>query len=126
MKALTLPLLFLTAMLILSLLGGNMIRQSVQQWQDALTLSDMLVQQEQWDDAGDALTRAHQGFLEKRNLLHIIVEHDLLDDSELLFSAAFAAWDARDIPDFRTAIAQLSMTLHHLSEAQELTPANIL
>ena len=126
MKALILPLLILTAMLILSLLGGSMIRQSVQQWQDVLALSDALAEQEQWDDAADALTRAHHGFLEKRNLLHIIVEHDLLDDAELLFSAAFAAQDARDVPDFHAALAQLIMTLHHLAEAQELTLANIL
>ena len=74
----------------------------------------------------EAIRRGYADWNSRQVFLHVIMEHAELDEAEVLFSAAFAACDEQDGPDFHAAMAQLNTQLHLLAETQAISVKNIL
>ena len=95
-------------------------------WTALLGEADRAAGEERWEETGQQLQQSYDSWQKSRTFLHTVVEHDDLDEVETLFAAAFAACDEEDIPDFHTALNQLSEKLRLLAETQEISVKNIL
>ena len=107
MKSFRIPIFILLVTFLLSLYGGSSIRHYAQAWQDILAdLND------QWQ--------------EKQNRLHMLAEHQELDEVETLLRrcSAFAALE--DDAELPADMAELSARLAILGENQGLSLRNIL
>lgn len=126
MRALTIPAAVLAAVLAFALWTGVYIQGRAEAWTDLLQEADRLAGEERWEETAEQLRRSYNSWKESRTFLHTVVEHDDLDEVETFFAAAFAACDEEDIPDFHTALNQLSEKLRLLAETQEISIKNIL
>ena len=126
MKALYIPLAVLSGLLAFSLWTGRYVEERTAHWAALLGEADRLAQAERWEETEAQLRQARESWDESRGFLHTVMEHDELDQAESLFAAAFAASDQRDVPDFHTALAQLSAALELLAETQQVSLKNIL
>lgn len=125
MKALYIPLVLLSGMLAFGLWTGAYAQAHVVSWRSALQDADRLAQEENWDAAEEAIRCGYADWNSRQVFLHVIMEHAELDEAEVLFSAAFAACDARDVPDFHAALGQLDTQLNLLAETQQLSIQNV-
>ena len=125
MKALYIPLVLLSGMLAFGLWTGAYAQAHVVSWRSALQDADRLAQEENWEAAEEAIRRGYADWNNRQVFLHVIMEHAELDEAEVLFSAAFAACDARDVPDFHAALGQLDTQLNLLAETQQLSIQNV-
>ena len=126
MKALYLPLLLLCALAAFALWTGAFVERRAEGWSALLETADRLSQEEDWAGAAEHLCRGYRDWQGCQAFFHMAMEHAELDEAEVLFAAAFAACDARDAPDFHTALHQLGTQLRLLAEPQRLSMENIL
>ena len=126
MKALIIPAAVLAAVLTFALWTGCYIRDCSEKWTVLLGEADRLAGEERWEETEKQLQASYGSWQKSQTFLHTIREHDDLDDVETLFAAAFAACDEADVPDFHTALNQLSEKLVLLAETQEISIKNIL
>lgn len=126
MRALYIPAAVLAALLAFALWTGCYVQGQTETWTALLDEADRLAGQERWEETAQQLQRSYDSWQKSRTFLHTITEHDDLDEVETLFAAAFAACDEEDVPDFHTALNQLSEKLTLLAETQEISIKNIL
>ena len=126
MKALYLPALILSLLLGLSLWAGSYVSRRAEEWSRYLEEADRLAQLEQWDLAKAQIDAGYERWSDRQALFHIIMEHQELDEAEVLFAAAYAACDQQDVPDFHAALAQLLTQIRLLAETQQVSLQNIL
>ena len=126
MKALYLPALILSLLLGLSLWTGSYVSSRAEEWSRYLEEADRLAQLEQWDLAKVQIDAGYERWSDRQALFHIIMEHQELDEAEVLFAAAYAACDQQDVPDFHAALAQLLTQIRLLAETQQVSLQNIL
>ncbi len=126
MRALIIPAAVLAAVLAFALWSGCYIQNQAEAWTALLGEADQAAGEERWEETEQRLQQSYDSWQKSRTFLHTVVEHDDLDEVETLFAAAFAACDEEDIPDFHTALNQLSEKLNLLAETQEISVKNIL
>ena len=126
MKSLFIPILVLAAVLAAALWTGNYISGETARWSDTLRQADTLAAQERWEEAENAIQQAYDDWNSRQTFLHIVMEHEELDEAESLFAAAFAACSLRDAPDFQATLAQLISQMSLLAETQQVSIKNIL
>ena len=121
MKSFRLPIFILLVTFLLSLYGGSSIRHYAQAWQAQLSLAESAVGQAQ-----DILAGLNDQWQEKQNRLHMLAEHQELDEVETLLRrcSAFAALE--DDAELPADMAELSARLAVLGENQGLSLRNIL
>lgn len=125
MKALYVPLAVLAGLLAFSLWTGHYVEERAAHWETLLGEADRLAREERWEETAEQLQKAQESWDKSRSFLHTVMEHEELDQAESLFAAAFAACDEEDVPDFHTALAQLSAALDLLAETQQVSIKNI-
>ena len=126
MKSLFIPILVLAAVLAAALWTGNYISGETARWSDTLRQADTLAAQERWEEAENAIQQGYDDWNSRQTFLHIVMEHEELDEAESLFAAAFAACSLRDAPDFQATLAQLISQMSLLAETQQVSIKNIL
>ena len=126
MKALYIPLALLTIILLSSVTASFYISQHANEWSAILEQCEDYLHEEQWERAQDRLSAAHEDWKQHNAVLHMILEHQDLDEAERLFSGAFAACRERDSVELRILLRQLRTQLHFLAETQKADLKNIL
>ena len=83
-------------------------------------------QAENWQDAADVLSESYTDWSGGQVYLHIVSEHDAVDDAEAMYRRAMAFAQEQESSEFRANTAELLTQLRLLDEMEEISIKNIL
>lgn len=116
----------LSAILAFSLWNDAHMSGETDRWRAQLSQADALVQEERWEDAQAKLAESYEDWSLRQTYLHIVSEHDALDDAEAMYRRAMAFADTRELSEFRAELADLRDQLRLLAEMERLSIKNVL
>lgn len=116
----------LSAILVFSLWNDAHMSGETDRWRAQLSQADALVQEERWEDAQAKLAESYEDWSRRQTYLHIVSEHDALDDAEAMYRRAMAFADTRELSEFRAELADLRDQLRLLAEMERLSIKNVL
>ena len=120
------PLILLAAILGISLWNSTTMTSHTTRWENQLWQADAFAQGENWPDAATAVAESYQDWARRQTYLHIVTEHDVVDDAEAMYQRALAFAAAREPSEFRAELADLRSQLHLLSETERFSLKNVL
>lgn len=126
MKAYALPAAILAGILSFALWNGANMTVLTARWRDQLQQVDALAQSEDWTGALEALSDSYADWSESQTYLHIVAEHDAVDDAEAMYRRAMAFAATREPTEFRAEISDLRDQLRLLAETERLDIKNVL
>ena len=126
MRAYGISVGILAAILVFSLWNSSYMTASTVRWRDQLQQVDALAQAEAWTEALDALAESYEDWSERQTYLHIVAEHDAVDDAEAMYRRALAFAATRELTEFRAEISDLRDQLRLLAETERLDIKNVL
>ena len=126
MKKLLPPLLVLGALLAFALWNSAAMEARTGRWQDQLRQADALAQSGDWAAAEAALAESYADWSGSQTYLHIVTEHDAVDDAEAMYRRSMAFAAAREDSEFRAELADLTDQLRLLAEMETGSIRNIL
>lgn len=126
MKAFYIPTALLTAILCFSLWAGHYVRQQSDTWTDQLEYAALSAQKDDWAGADSIIQTVYADWNKQQLLFYTVMDHAELDEAQALFVGSFAACREQDSEDFHILLAQLSLQLQLLAEAQDISIKNIL
>ena len=126
LKAFYIPLALLTLVLLFSLITGSYVQRCTQEWNSLLEECDNFLQQGQWKHTEDFLREALNHWEAHASLFHMFLDHDALENIDLLFSGAFAACHQQDRVELQIFLYQLNSQFLFLADTQRATLKNIL
>ena len=85
-----------------------------------------LAQAEDWPEAVNALTASYEDWSDHQTYLHIVSQHDAVDDAEAMYHRCLAFAAAKEDSEFRAELADLRAQLALLAEMERPTVRNIL
>ena len=120
------PLAVLVVILAFALWNSAAITNHTQRWRDQLQQVEELAAAENWRSAADALAESYKDWSGSQVYLHIVSEHDAVDDAEAMYrrAAAFAA--AQEPSELRAELADLNDQLRLLAEMERFSIKNVL
>ena len=95
-------------------------------WRSQLDQADALVQENRWEDAQAKLAESYEDWSSRQTYLHIVSEHDAVDDAEAMYRRAMAFADTRELSEFRAELSDLRDQLRLLAEMERLNLKNVL
>ena len=95
-------------------------------WRAQLAQAEALAQAEDFSGAAALLADSYRDWSRHQTYLHIVTEHDAVDDAEAMYRrcAAFAA--AEEPSEFRAELADLDDQLRLLAEMERFSIKNVL
>lgn len=126
MKKLLPPLAVLLAIFLLALGNGLIVSRFTQRWQSQVSRSSALAVQENWDGAWQVLEESYRDWSKPQAYLHIVLEHEVIDDAEAMYHRAMAFALAEEPSEFRAETADLCAQLSLLAEMERFSLKNVL
>lgn len=126
MKAYAKPLAVLTAILAFALWNSAAMTSSTDRWRSQLEQVDALAQAGEWPQAVEALMDSYDDWKGRQTYLHIVTEHDAVDDAEAMYRRCLAFAATREITEFRAELADLRDQLRLLAEMEQFNIKNVL
>ena len=126
MRSCLTPIAILAAILSLALWNGARMTDCTARWRDQLQQVDALAQSEDWTGALEALSGSYDDWSEHQTYLHIVAEHDTVDDAEAMYRRAMAFAATRELTEFRAELSDLRDQLRLLTEMERLDIKNVL
>ena len=120
------PLAVLAAILALSLWNARVMERQTSRLRTQLLQSQRLAAAEDWQGAENTLSDSYEDWTGRQTYLHIVTEHDAVDNAEAMYRrcAAFAA--AEEPSEFRAELADLDDQLRLLAEMERFSIKNVL
>ena len=120
------PLAVLTAILAFCLWNSAAMTSHTNRWRAQVAQADKLARAEDFSGAAEALEASYRDWSRHQTYLHIVTEHDAVDDAEAMYrrAAAFAA--AQEPSELRAALADLNDQLRLLAEMERFSIKNVL
>lgn len=116
----------LAAILAFSLWNAVHMSGETSRWRSQLDQADALVQENRWEDAQAKLAESYEDWSSRQTYLHIVSEHDAVDDAEAMYRRAMAFADTRELSEFRAELSDLRDQLRLLAEMERLNLKNVL
>ena len=116
----------LAAILAFSLWNDVHMSSETSRWRSQLDQADAFVQENRWEDAQAKLAESYEDWSSRQTYLHIVSEHDAVDDAEALYRRAMAFADTRELSEFRAELSDLRDQLRLLAEMERLNLKNVL
>ncbi len=116
----------LAAILAFSLWNDVHMSSETSRWRSQLDQADALVQENRWEDAQVKLAESYEDWSSRQTYLHIVSEHDAVDDAEAMYRRAMAFADTRELSEFRAELSDLRDQLRLLAEMERLNLKNVL
>ena len=126
MKSYLPPLALLAAILAFSLWNSGTMTAETTRWRDQLQQIDAQAQTENWTETVDGLTASYQDWSTRQTYLHIVSQHDAVDDAEAMYRRAMAFAATREITEFRAEVSDLRDQLRLLAEMERFSVKNVL
>lgn len=105
--------------------SANM-QEKTAHWQEQLLQSDALAQSDDWDGAMDVLMESYDDWNRHQTYLHIVTEHDVVDDAQSMYHRAMAFAATRELSEFRAELSDLRDQLRLLAEMERFSIKNVL
>lgn len=125
-KAYLFPVAILGIILSFSLWNSAAVSGETTRWQAQILSAQNLAQAENWSAAADALKRSYADWSGRQVWLHIVAEHDVLDNAEAMYHRAMAFAAEEDSAEFRSELSDLTAQLRLLAETELFSIKNIL
>ena len=125
-KAFLPPIAVLAAILAFSLWNSRAMTVSTDRWRSQLQQAGALAQAENWPDTVATLTKSYDDWSRCQTWLHIVSEHDAVDDAEAMYRRAMAFTAARESSELRAELADLRDQLRLLAEMERFSIKNVL
>ena len=125
-RAILPPLAVLLLVLLLTLRNGTLMQSETDRWQAQVQQASVLAQSGDWAGAAAALTAGYQNWLSRQVYLHIVTEHDAVDDTDAMYRRALAFAAEEEASEFRAELADLTAQLRLLAEMERISIKNIL
>lgn len=122
----SLPWLLLLAIVLACLWNGNRISRCTARWQGQLAGLEDLLEREDWPAIETLLRESCADWSAHRLYLHIVTEHDAVDDAEAMYRRCLAFAAAREPKELRAEAADLRDQLRLLAETERFSLGNIL
>lgn len=126
MKAYLKPLSVLGVLLAFALWNGAVMTGHTDRWRSQVEQADALAQAGEWSQAVKVLADSYTDWSEKQTYLHIVTEHDAVDDAEAMYRRAMAFAATRESTEFRAELADLRDQLRLLAEMERFNVKNVL
>lgn len=120
------PCAVLAAVLALSLWNSSAMSAHVRRWQAQVDEADRLAQAGDWSGASEALAAGYTDWSRRQTYLHIVTQHDAVDDAEAMYHRCLAFAACREDSEFRAEAADLRDQLRLLAEMERFSVKNIL
>ena len=120
------PLAVLAVILAFALWNSAAITERTQRWRNQLQQVETLAAGENWQAAGDALSESYADWGESQVYLHIVSEHEAVDDAEAMYRRAMAFAQEQESSEFRAELADLQDQLRLLAEMERFSLKNVL
>ena len=120
------PVGVLAVILAFALWNSAVITGHTQRWRDQLQQAEALALDEDWQAAGDALAKSYEDWSERQVFLHIVSEHEAVDDAEAMYRRAMAFAAEQESSEFRAELADLQDQLRLLAEMDRFSLKNVL
>ena len=120
------PVGVLAVILAFALWNSAVITGHTQRWRDQLQQAEALALDENWQAAGDALAKSYEDWSERQVFLHIVSEHEAVDDAEAMYRRAMAFAAEQESREFRAELADLQDQLRLLAEMERFSLKNVL
>lgn len=126
MRALRLPCIALALLAALALVNGLLLSRWCARWTDMLASADACVLAEDWTGADAALAGLRRDWDAHQTWLHIVIEHDEIDEAESLLRRCLVLCAAREKNDLRADLSALHAQMALLNEMERVSVRNIL
>ncbi len=120
------PIAVLAAILAFAIWNSRTMTADTDRWRTQLQQSDALAQTGDWSGAADALSESYADWSARQTYLHIVSEHDAVDDAEAMYHRALAFAAAQESSEFRAELSDLRDQLRLLAEMERFSIKNIL
>ena len=120
------PLAVLALLLAFSLWNSAAISTDTARWQAQLRQSDALAQAGDWPAAVSVLTDSYRDWTQRQGYLHIVTQHDAVDDAEAMYHRCLAFAVTQEVTEFRAELADLRDQLRLLAEMERFSIGNVL
>ena len=120
------PLALLAAILAFSLWNSACMTLQTDRWREQLRQADALAQTEDWPEAVNALTASYEDWSDHQTYLHIVSQHDAVDDAEAMYHRCLAFAATQEVTEFRAELADLRDQLRLLAEMERFSIGNVL
>ena len=120
------PVGVLAVILAFALWNSAAITDHTQRWREQLQQVEKLAASENWREAADALSESYADWGDSQVYLHIVSEHDAVDDAEAMYRRAMAFALEQESSEFRAELADLQDQLRLLAEMERFSLKNIL
>lgn len=120
------PIAVLAAILAFAVWNSRTMQTDTDRWRAQLQQVETLAQAGDWSGAAAALADSYEDWTARQTYLHIVSEHDAVDDAEAMYhrSAAFAA--AQEPSEFRAELSDLRDQLRLLAEMERFSIRNVM
>jgi hypothetical protein len=125
-KSLLHPIFILLVLFGFSLWNSYHIQKNAAYWSKTLQQAVSYVQSENWTSAQKALHQSYEDWSHAQTYLHIVLEHDAIDDADAMFRRAFAFAETQDKQELQAELADLIDQLNLLAEMERLSLKNVL
>lgn len=120
------PVAVLAVILAFALWNSAVITGHTQRWRDQLQQAEALALDENWQAAGNALAKSYEDWSDRQVFLHIVSEHEAVDDAEAMYRRAMAFAAEQESSEFRAELADLQDQLRLLAEMERFSLKNVL
>lgn len=120
------PAAVLAAILALSLWNGAAMAADTARWRAQLEQVNTLIDTESWSAIEQLLAESYADWSARQTYLHIVTEHDAVDDAESMYRRCMAFAAAREPSELRAETADLRDQLRLLAEMEQFSLGNIL
>ena len=120
------PLAVLTAILAFCLWNSAAMTGHTDRWRAQLAQAEALAQAEDFSGAAALLADSYRDWSRHQTYLHIVTEHDAVDDAEAMYRRAMAFAEEQESSEFRAELADLQDQLRLLAEMERYSLKNVL
>ena len=120
------PVAVLAVILAFALWNSAAITDHTQRWREQLQQVEKLTASENWREAADALSESYEDWSSRQVFLHIVSEHEAVDDAEAMYRRAMAFAEEQESSEFRAELADLQDQLRLLAEMERFSLKNVL
>lgn len=120
------PASVLAVILIASLWNGYTMKTDTERWQSQLQQAAAMAQDEDWGGALEVLNACYQDWSAQQTYLHIVSEHEAVDDAEAMYQRAIAFASTKESSEFQAETMDLRDQLRLLAETERFSVKNIL
>ena len=120
------PAALLAVILAFALWNSAAITGHTQRWREQLRQTEKLAIAGDWQGAGEALSESYVDWSGQQVYLHIVSQHDAVDDAEAMYRRAMAFAAEEEASEFRAELADLRDQLRLLAEMERFSLKNVM